>query len=31
LRFVAEAEAIDQFKHSNVVQIFDVGTHDGLP
>jgi serine/threonine protein kinase len=30
-RFVAEAEAIAAVKHPGIVQVFDFGTHDGLP
>jgi serine/threonine protein kinase len=30
-RFLAEAEAIAAVKHPGIVQVFDFGTHDGLP
>ncbi len=30
-RFRGEAEAVAQLRHNNVVQIHDIGTHDGLP
>src|SRR5262245_56842713 len=30
-RFVAEAEAVAQLQHANVVQLFEAGRHGGLP
>ena len=31
VRFQLEAEAIARFQHPNIVQLYDVGEHDGLP
>jgi WD40 repeat protein len=31
VRFKAEAETVARLRHANVVQIFEVGTHGGLP
>src|SRR5262249_15675880 len=31
VRFLAEAEAIAAVKHPGIVQVFDFGTHNGLP
>src|SRR3984885_10221 len=31
MRFLAEAEAVAAVKHPGIVQVFDFGTHDGLP
>jgi WD40 repeat protein/serine/threonine protein kinase/Flp pilus assembly protein TadD len=30
-RFQTEAEAVARLQHANIVQIHDIGTHDGLP
>lgn len=31
LRFQAEAEAVGQLQHPNIVQVYDIGKHEGLP
>ena len=30
-RFMTEAQAVAHLQHQNIVQIFDIGDHDGLP
>src|SRR5262249_22790454 len=31
VRFLSEAEAIAKVRHPGIVQVYDFGTHDGLP
>ncbi len=31
MRFLSEAEAVASLRHPNVVQVYEIGTHNGLP